>query len=216
MSREGSVRSELFGSPRRPRPTFVRVSGLALLLAVAAVSASAGATAILWIGSFHGSGTQVRALGILVGFAAGIASWRYTKTRLSRSATVATAVAVASVCAVLPTEFDQTVQLLHTYVHMSASRAEASGGFNLPTAQGEEGSFDTLRRAIPNRDTYILYGNPLYGLWVHYWLLPRIAVTSPTEAKWAIVHGQNLRSVHVHLTQVRRIDKSTWVARVAR
>jgi hypothetical protein len=214
-----SLRRLAAGASACPRSRRARLVDLLppLAILVASVASVAGnATAIFPVGYFHGAGIGVRLGGAALGILGGARAWRAASVRLTTAAAAAIAIAVASVCSVIPAQLDQTLQLLHTYTAMPRPRAESAGSYQISSASGHEASFDVIRRQIPPDATYVLFADDPYAQWVHGWLLPRIAVTSPHEAEWAIVHGRTPRSVHVRLTHLRRIDDSTWIGEIVR
>jgi hypothetical protein len=194
----------------------VRPAWYAAIAVVAVLSVGVGAATILPVGSFHGAGAVVRAAGVLVGIAAGALTLRTTP--LQHVARLAVVLATTSLAAALPLQLDQAGRLLQTYSSLSPDRSAASGGYQVPSAPGEaaSGAFDRLRRIIPADETYVLYSDQGYALWVHSWLLPRVAVVRPAAAHWAIFQGKPHPVAGVRLGSLRRLGPETWIARVLR
>lgn len=187
-----------------------------LILAAAAASATPGAARILWIGDFHGAGDGVRTVGFLVGVAAGVATWRVARSRLTDLLGIVVTVATVSLLASLPTTIDQTSQLIQLYGGMTSTQAQHRPASQISSAQEDQRVFDRLRAAVPPGSTYVLHADFPFTIWAHYWLLPRIAVTTPRKGDWVIFHGVRPGGAARRLTGLRQIDAQTWIARASR
>jgi hypothetical protein len=208
---------------RPATPNLVRASiGLshlaivALVVVVAVASTTTGTQTILPIGGYHGAEPVVRGLGLAIGVAGGLAVALVTRERLTRLGMTATALAATSVFAVVPLQVDQMSHLLSTYRSMSGDRAERSGAYWVPSIHGRVDVIDKLRDTIPANDSYVLYGNQLYEIWMHAWLLPRVASDDPGQADWVIFHYRDPEKSPIPVRSVRRVGEGTWLAKVNR
>lgn len=171
-------------------------------------------------------GAVVLALGLLLAAAAAPLFWRRLRFLLDPAgpagppAAIVLAVAIVSAVGTAPFLSWRVVQDLRSTSQISRFNAERIGAYegNLNAA-----AFDTAAVLIPPGDTYFVaavgLGKGDFAAWARTFLLPRIAVESPSDAEWILTLGVDPRSVGVVVDGVRQIDaygEGTFIARVVR
>ena len=140
----------------------------------------------------------------------------------SRLAAAGAALAVAVTVAYLPLQIDHAVKRANTYEELTRPQAERFPAHRVhPSPQ----VFDRLRARIPDHATYFLYVKDSTGElvsgggfrhWALGWLLPRVAVATPRQARWIVSRFADPGTAGVPVADVRKLAPNTFVARVRR
>jgi hypothetical protein len=143
--------------------------------------------------------------------------WRRLRHQLDSRVAGLVGALVAVVAVMLPYQIARTVYLADRVDRPLSSRRELAPAYSFGTI--DVGFFDRLRTSMPAGSAYFVAA-PAPDLtiraWSFYWLLPRVAVATRTDANWIVGRDVDRRKLGVRLAGILHGDYRVFAGREVR
>jgi hypothetical protein len=144
---------------------------------------------------------------IALALAGGLVVWFVARSELrSPLAAALPAIAVAGALYWLPGAAHGAINEARAYHRIGRYKADNAGAIAVGL---DPHTFDRIRAIVPAHDTLYVQGSGKFRFWAYTDLLPRLAVGSPHDAEWVLVHRPPLAIPGIRFAHVYHLHGAT-------